>query len=160
MDAAAGYVYILINPALNGIVKIGKTQNNPEERAKELSSATGVPAPFFVAYASYFQDCRMAEKYVHTRLVNHRLAQNREFFRVSIQQAIEAVREAESTLEITSPELSADLKDKLDTYYVWREYQAADDIKRKKILKDLNLAKNLSLMSWKRQVSLMENAPD
>jgi TPR repeat protein len=101
MNSTAGYVYILINPSLNGIVKIGKTQNNPEERAKELSSATGVPTPFFVAYSSYFTDCTAAEIFVHTRLANNRLAQNKEFFQVSVQQAIEAVREAESNLRLT-----------------------------------------------------------
>ena len=66
MNPTAGYVYVLINPSLNGIVKIGKTQNNPDERAKELSSATGVPTPFFVAYSSYFKDSNAAETFVHT----------------------------------------------------------------------------------------------
>jgi len=100
MNPTAGYIYVLINPSLNGIVKIGKTQNNPDERAKELSSATGVPTPFFVAYSSYFNDCNAAEIFTHTRLENNRLAQNKEFFRVSVQQAIDAVREAENTLGV------------------------------------------------------------
>ena len=100
MDSTAGYVYILINPSLNGVVKIGKTQNNPDERAKELSSATGVPTPFFVAYSSYFKDCSAVEIFVHTRLESNRLAGNREFFRVSVQKAIEIVREAEATFGI------------------------------------------------------------
>jgi TPR repeat protein len=104
MNSTAGYVYILINPSLNGIVKIGKTQNNPDERAKELSSATGVPTPFFVAYSSYFKDRNAAEIFVHTLLANNRLAQNKEFFQVSVQKAIEAVREAESSLGVeTAP---------------------------------------------------------
>jgi hypothetical protein len=100
MVSTAGYVYILINPSLNGIVKIGKTQNSPDERAKELSSATGVPTPFFVAYQAYFKDCSAAEVFVHTRLENNRLADNREFFRASVQKAIETVREAESILGV------------------------------------------------------------
>ena len=65
MNLTAGYVYVMINPSLNGIVKIGKTQNSPDDRAKELSSATGVPTPFFVAYSSYFNDCSAAEIFVH-----------------------------------------------------------------------------------------------
>ena len=36
-----GFVYILINPSLGGLLKIGKTDHTPEERAKELSMATG-----------------------------------------------------------------------------------------------------------------------
>jgi hypothetical protein len=111
MDATAGYVYVLINASLNGIVKIGKTQNSPDERAKELSSTTGISTPFFVAYSSYFKDCNAGEVFVHTRLENNRLAENKEFFQVSVQQAIEAVREAESNLGVIPvPATNKDLK--------------------------------------------------
>ena len=47
---AQGFVYILVNPAFPGYIKVGKTTKTPEERAKELSAATGVPTPFIVAY--------------------------------------------------------------------------------------------------------------
>jgi TPR repeat protein len=111
MDTTAGYIYILVNASLNGIVKIGKTQNTPDERAKELSSAAGVPTPFIVAYSSYFKDCDAGEVFVYTRLENNRLADNKEFFQVSVQQAIEAVREAESSLGvIPEPTTNKDLK--------------------------------------------------
>ncbi len=111
MDGMAGYVYILLNASLNGIVKIGKTQNNPNEEAKELSSATGVPTPFFAAYSSYFKDCNAGEIFVHSRLANYRVTENKEYFRVSKQQAIEAVREAESSLGIIpEPAKTKDLK--------------------------------------------------
>lgn len=103
MDATAGYVYILINPSLNGVVKIGKTQNSPDERAKELSSATGVPTPFFVAYSSYFKDCAAAEKYIHSQLAHTRTNSGREFFRISVREAIEFVRVAEELLGTTLP---------------------------------------------------------
>jgi hypothetical protein len=52
----SGYIYLLINSAMEGFVKIGKTTKTPEERAKELSNATGVPTPFTVAFDSYFDD--------------------------------------------------------------------------------------------------------
>lgn len=94
----AGYIYILINTSAPGIVKIGKTQRDPEARAKELSAATGVPTPFILAFESYFADCSRAEQYVHTRLAAKRLANNREFFQVQLREAIEAVLEAERVL--------------------------------------------------------------
>ncbi len=100
MDSTAGYVYVLINASLNGIVKIGKTQCSPGEQAKELSSATGILTPFIVTYSAYFEDCHEAEVFVHSRLENSRLPENREFFEVPVQQAIEAVKEAESSLGI------------------------------------------------------------
>ncbi len=43
-----GYVYVLMNSSMRGLVKIGKTEREPEERAKELSASTGVPTPFMV----------------------------------------------------------------------------------------------------------------
>jgi TPR repeat protein len=111
MDAIAGYVYVLENASLRGIVKIGKTQNDPDGQAKELSSATGVRAPFTVAYSSYFKDCNAGEIFVHARLEDSRLAQNQGFFQVPVQQAIEAVREAECSLGVLpAPNPNKDLK--------------------------------------------------
>ena len=46
-----GYVYVLVNPSMEGYVKIGKTKRKPEVRVQELSQATGVPTPFILAYA-------------------------------------------------------------------------------------------------------------
>lgn len=49
----AGWVYIMTNPAhRDDLVKIGLTTRTPKTRAEELSSSTGVPAPFHVAHAS------------------------------------------------------------------------------------------------------------
>src|SRR5688572_6679317 len=52
-----GYLYVLINPSLPGLVKIGKTNRDPEQRAAELSAATGVPTPFVLVYDAFFQNC-------------------------------------------------------------------------------------------------------
>ncbi|MBA3017886.1 MAG: hypothetical protein FP811_07035, partial [Desulfobacteraceae bacterium] len=46
-----GWIYILTNPSLQeNLIKIGKTSRTPEERAKELSAPTGVPAEFEIVY--------------------------------------------------------------------------------------------------------------
>jgi hypothetical protein len=39
-----GYIYVLTNPNMPGLVKIGYTQRLPRERANDLSRATGVPS--------------------------------------------------------------------------------------------------------------------
>src|SRR3954466_7359261 len=52
-----GFVYILINPSLPGLVKIGKTTRSSESRAMELSAPTGLPTPFIVAFDEEFDDC-------------------------------------------------------------------------------------------------------
>lgn len=94
--AQSGYVYVLTNPSTNGIVKIGKTRQNPEGRAKALSSASGVPTPFMVVYQARFEDCYQAEQFVHVKLEKFRLSNNREFFRVAIPTAVDAVIEAKN----------------------------------------------------------------
>lgn len=62
----AGYIYVLINPSMDGLVKIGKTTRDPSGRAKELSGATGVPSPFLLAYETLIGDCSAAEEFVYT----------------------------------------------------------------------------------------------
>ena len=43
-----GYIYVLINPSMEDVVKIGKTERDPKNRAAELSSVSGVPEKFIV----------------------------------------------------------------------------------------------------------------
>lgn len=38
----AGYIYVLINTAMEGIVKVGRTTRDVDQRAKELSGAPSV----------------------------------------------------------------------------------------------------------------------
>ena len=48
-----GWVYVLTNEAMPGIVKVGHTMNDPVIRAETLSGDTGVPLPFDVAYKAF-----------------------------------------------------------------------------------------------------------
>lgn len=91
----SGYIYILINPTLNGLVKIGKTSKTSEERAKELSSATGIPTQFMVAYDEFFEDIDLAESHVHEVLKNmgHHVFPNKEFFDIPLKEAIRVINE-------------------------------------------------------------------
>ena len=62
-----GYVYIMTNPAMPGLVKIGSTTLLPDERARQLSSSTGVPRPFQVVAFHPFEDELRAEVMVVVR---------------------------------------------------------------------------------------------
>lgn len=99
-----GFLYVLINPSIPNTVKIGKTTKNPAIRAAELSAATGVPTPFYVAYEAFFFDCDTAELFVHAYLRSKgvRLSPNREFFVVSPTDAINAIQDAKSRDGITT----------------------------------------------------------
>ena len=76
-----GYVYILKNPAFPHLIKIGYTEReNVEERAKEISSSTGVPYPFVVVYKHKTKNARKAEELIHKYFANSRANESREFF--------------------------------------------------------------------------------
>ena len=91
--SAPGFIYVLINPSLDGLVKIGKTTRSPVNRVNELSSATGVPTPFQLVYWAEFSDCDSAERVLHNIFTERgaRVSDNREFFRVQAHEAITAV---------------------------------------------------------------------
>jgi cold shock CspA family protein len=103
MCGELGYLYVLINPSMQGLVKVGRTSQDPEARAKELSSATGVPTPFVIVYHARFGDCVEAEQYVHTLLETKgcRLSPNREFFLAPVKDVVDAVVAAERDLRST-----------------------------------------------------------
>jgi len=86
-----GYVYILVNPAFTGFVKIGKTTNEPEARARQLSSGSGVPAPYAVAWDAFVTDCHHVEKLIHQQLAGTRSRNDREFFATPLKHAIATV---------------------------------------------------------------------
>lgn len=88
-----GYVYVLMNPSMPNLLKIGQTKKNPEERAKELSSSTGVATNFIVVYKQKFNDCERAEHAVHIILEEEgiRVNKNREFFEAETSDVIEII---------------------------------------------------------------------
>jgi len=89
----AGFIYVMINPSMKDILKIGKTTRNPKKRAEELSSASGVPEKFMVAYQEFFSDCTAAEKYLHTMLEDKglRISDNREFFELPLNEVVKMI---------------------------------------------------------------------
>lgn len=98
--AEPGYIYVLINPSIEGLVKIGKTTREPQWRAKELSQATGVATPFYVAFSIEVADCHSAEEYVYAILEHNGFQRtpSREFFEMPLQKAIEVLTLAQKEL--------------------------------------------------------------
>lgn len=90
-----GVIYIQRSPAHEvNVYKIGLTRRDSAARAKELSSATGVPLPFGVLGNWEVGDCASVEREVHRRLSAYRLNPRREFFLAElalINQTIDAV---------------------------------------------------------------------
>jgi hypothetical protein len=87
------YVYVLRNPYMPGLVKIGFTRVDPGKRAAELTSPTGVPAAFEVV--AFYSTGRIAaskvEAKLHQSLEIHRINPRRAFFMLSESAAISLV---------------------------------------------------------------------
>jgi hypothetical protein len=69
-----GFLYVLSNKSMPGIVKIGVTTGRVEKRAKELSRPTGVPQPFVIeCYFPVYDVPRRVERFVHDQLTRRGL---------------------------------------------------------------------------------------
>ena len=85
------WVYVLSNASQPGLLKIGYTKNTPEERAKQISNATGVALPYKVEWAFHCYDGFGLEQEVHHKLDAYRVNNNREFFQISLEEAKDTV---------------------------------------------------------------------
>ena len=98
----AGYVYILTNPSFKeDWVKIGKSSRPVDIRSKELDN-TAVPLPFEIYATLKTRKYSEAEKLIHRyieRFTNLRIRNNREFFNVSPEEALDIFREVVMLLD-------------------------------------------------------------
>jgi hypothetical protein len=108
-----GIVYLLTNPVMPGLVKIGmKTQEDIDKRMKELYT-TGVPVPFECQFACRVnkKDCAKIERALHTAFDPQRVNKNREFFKINVEQAkaiLELFHHTDVTEDVTE-EIQNDL---------------------------------------------------
>ena len=82
------WVYVLSNPSLpKEYLKIGYTKLKPEERATQISSATGVPTPYKVEWAYKCFNGEIVERMTHEKLKAFRVNNRKEFFHISLEEA-------------------------------------------------------------------------
>ena len=82
----AEIIYILVNEAMPGLIKIGRTNGELAIRIRSLYQ-TGVPLPFELFYACEVKDATFAEAKLHEAFGDHRISKNREFFRIAPERA-------------------------------------------------------------------------
>ena len=108
-----GYVYILTNPSFReDWVKIGKSSRPVDVRSKELDN-TAVPLPFEIFATMKTAKYNEVEKLVHKtidRLTDLRIRQNREFFNVAPQMALDIFRDIASAIDDAEVTLYEDNK--------------------------------------------------
>jgi hypothetical protein len=93
------HVYILESISIPEMVKIGYTKNDPIERANQLSKSTGVPTPFNVVYSYSCFNGERIEKAAHKHFRKQRVSNQREFFYVTVDEAIKVIESLGGTLD-------------------------------------------------------------
>lgn len=97
-----GYVYILTNPSFKeDWVKIGKSSRPVNVRSKELDN-TAVPLPFEIYATLQTRKYSEVEKVVHQTidsLTDLRIRQNREFFNITPQEALNILKRLATMLD-------------------------------------------------------------
>lgn len=84
-----GYVYILSNRAMPGLLKVGYTTRSMPERLSELNS-TGVPTSFVIEIYIEVDNAPKYENLLHRALGSHHY--EKEFFKIPISRAVEEAK--------------------------------------------------------------------
>lgn len=113
-----GIVYVLTNPAMEGLVKIGKTSRSAlENRMGELYS-TGVPFPFNCELAVEVDDDTTVENALHKAFDKYRVNPRREFFEVDPEhiKPLIALMGKEISLDIDAVDIDPESQEAGDEY--------------------------------------------
>lgn len=84
-----GWVYVITNKAMPGLIKVGYSTKDPVLRAGELGG-TGVPHAYEVAFDALVEQPRDVEQRVHLKLTHVR--EGKEWFRCDIATAVFEIR--------------------------------------------------------------------
>jgi len=108
-----GFIYIVSNPSLEGLIKIGKSESDPVKRAAQLSNTSNIPTPFEVEYFAFVDDFDELETAVHLYLASYRVNKRREFFDCPVAVAIDAVQQMAGK-KIILEEITAEKKREIE----------------------------------------------
>jgi hypothetical protein len=100
-----GWVYVITNNAMPGLVKVGYSRKDPELRAEELNH-TGSPHPYLVDYELLIDEPYQVERKTHKLLSAKREA--KEWFRCTPEEAVAAIKQIAGDRIITETYKRAD----------------------------------------------------
>lgn len=111
MSSTQGIVYILTNPAIPNMIKIGMTTHEDVKVRMAQLYTSGVPLPFECVYAARVVNHEKVEKALHTAFGPDRVNPKREFFEIDAAQAIAIIKLME--LEDVTPQVAKE-KEQVD----------------------------------------------
>lgn len=102
-----GWVYIITNEAMPGLIKIGFSTKDPSLRAEGLSN-TGIPTAYTLVYDALVLSPRDVEQRTHKSLISKMAG--KEWFRCSIAEGVLAIKDsAKDALIFESRHIAIDL---------------------------------------------------
>jgi hypothetical protein len=121
-----GIVYVLTNPAMLGIIKIGHTtRGDIKQRMNELFT-TGVPVPFECVMACEVEDCKTVETALHIAFGPNRIHPKREFFKIEPEQPIAILK------LFQRKEVTVEVNKEIDAVTSQEDRAAGDKLKRQR----------------------------
>lgn len=114
MENTQGIVYILTNPSIPNMIKIGMTTVEDVKQRMAQLYTTGVPLPFECVYAAKVENHEKVEKALHTAFGPDRVNPKREFFEIDAAQAIAIIKLMEIQDVTPNVEREKDVVDEVD----------------------------------------------
>lgn len=114
MESTQGIVYILTNPAIPNMIKIGMTTVEDVKQRMAQLYTTGVPLPFECVYAAKVENHEKVEKALHTAFGPDRVNPKREFFEIDAAQAIAIIKLMEIQDVTPNVETEKEVVDEVD----------------------------------------------
>ena len=87
------YVYVLVNKSVPNMVKIGMTTSTPDQRARQISAATGVATPWIPVYSFKCYRSDLLEEEIHSHFNYCRVNTHREMFAIDSHTAQKIIEE-------------------------------------------------------------------
>ena len=87
------HVYVLVNKSVPNMVKIGMTTDTPDQRARQISAATGVATPWIPVYSYQCYRSDLLEEEVHNHFHYCRVNNKREMFAIDSHTAQKVIED-------------------------------------------------------------------
>lgn len=124
-----GWIYVISNKSMPGLVKVGYSSKDPEERAQELDH-TGTPQPYVVEYDILIEgELYQIEQHIHRNLSSY--SEGKEWFRCTPEQAVTAIRQVAKNIAIAESFKKAD-REKAERLEREREIEIARQTERRR----------------------------
>lgn len=97
-------VYVLSNPSMPGLVKIGYSADEDANRRIGQLYNTSVPVPFKLEFACRVPNAKEVERALHVAFGPQRINPSREFFKIEPEQAIAILKllHEDATMEVAA----------------------------------------------------------